>query len=162
MWEFFLSRGPSPPFGNVMFFRKKLWFILHFRTFFWGVSHVKNSKKWKWDSGRPPPLFFQNSHIFPFFFWQRPLCAAEFAKKKSDFVEYAATPVLFNPSACSWVHDSVIFTWLLIRLSNVTDVTQNKAFQTRPTTLLPLCPNISATSKPTARPCNCLNVENVT
>ena len=90
------------------------------------------------------------------------LCAAEFAKKKSDFVEYAATPVLFDPSACSWVHDSVIFTWLLIRLSNVTDVTQNKAFQTRPTTLLPLCPNISATSKPIARPCNCLNVENVT
>merc|ERR1712061_839745 len=32
-----------------------------------GVSHVKNSNKWKWDSGRPPPLFFQNSHIFPFF-----------------------------------------------------------------------------------------------
>ena len=47
---------------------KKKWFILHFRTFFGGVSHVKNSKKWKWDSGRPPPpLFFQNSHIFPFF-----------------------------------------------------------------------------------------------
>ena len=27
-----------------------------------------------WDSGRPPPpLFFQNSHIFPLFFGQRPL-----------------------------------------------------------------------------------------
>ena len=23
MWEFFLSRGPSPPFGNVMFLREK-------------------------------------------------------------------------------------------------------------------------------------------
>ena len=30
---------------------------------------LKTVKKWKWDSGRhPPPLFFQNSHIFPFFF----------------------------------------------------------------------------------------------
>ena len=99
--------------------------------------------------------------------WRIMHCSAHYALqnlifKKSDFVEYAATQVLFDPSACSWVHDSVIFTWLLIRLSNVTDVTQNQAFQTRPTTLLPLCPNISATSEPIARPCNCLNVENVT
>ena len=47
------------------------WFILHFRTFFWGVSHVKSSKKWKWDSGRPPPCFF--FFKFPVHFsWERP------------------------------------------------------------------------------------------
>ena len=64
-----VGNPPSPLFGNDMFFfKKKYFFFLHFRTFFWGVSHVKNSKKWKGDSGRPPPpLFFQNSHIFPFF-----------------------------------------------------------------------------------------------
>ena len=76
MWELFLSRGPppSPLFGNDMFVRKK-WFILHFRTlgtFIVGGSH-SNSKKWKWDSGRPPPVFFlQNFHIFPVFFGRRP------------------------------------------------------------------------------------------
>ena len=64
MWEFL--------FGNVMFLReKKLWFILHFRTLetfiVGGVSHVKNSKKWKWDSGRPPPLFFSKFPHFPVF-----------------------------------------------------------------------------------------------
>ena len=64
---------PSPLFGNDMFFFfLKLWFILHFRTFFWGISHVKNSKKWKWDSGRPPPPVFSKFPHFPVFFWQRP------------------------------------------------------------------------------------------
>ena len=64
---------PPPLFGNDMFFWKKIWFILHFRTFFGGVSHVKNSEKWKWDLGRPPPLFFSKFPHFPvFFFGQRP------------------------------------------------------------------------------------------
>ena len=40
---------------------------MHFRTFFWGVSHVKNSKKWKWDSGRPPPCFFKIPTFSRFF-----------------------------------------------------------------------------------------------
>ena len=35
-----------------------------------GISHVKNSKKWKWDSGRPTPVF-QNFHIFLF----KPACS---------------------------------------------------------------------------------------
>ena len=34
-----------------------------------GVSHVKNSKKWKWDLGSPPPLvFFLKFPHFPVFF----------------------------------------------------------------------------------------------
>merc|ERR1712061_792732 len=34
-----------------------------------GVSHVKNSKKWKWDSGRPPPPCFFKIPTFSRFFW---------------------------------------------------------------------------------------------
>ena len=33
-------------------------FFPDFTVYFWGVSHVKKSKKWMWDSGRPTPLFF--------------------------------------------------------------------------------------------------------
>ena len=43
MWEFFPSGGPPLPlFGMTRF------------------------EKWKWDSGRPPPVF--SSHIFLFIF----------------------------------------------------------------------------------------------
>ena len=35
----------------------------------WGVSHLKNSKKWKWDLGRPPPFLLVTSlnrmYLFP-------------------------------------------------------------------------------------------------
>ena len=59
---------PSPCLGmTCFFFLKKICFILHFRTFFWGVSHVKNSKKWKWDLGRPPPCFFKIPTFSRFF-----------------------------------------------------------------------------------------------
>ena len=68
MWEFFPSGGPPPPcLGMTRLFEGKnhVFFCI-----LGGVSHVKNSKKWKWDSGRPPPCFFQN---FPVFGGERPL-----------------------------------------------------------------------------------------
>ena len=88
--------GTSPPKKreNVGIFPKK-WFILHFRTFFGGVSHVKNSKKWKWDSGRTPPLFLQNSHIFPFF-RERPLDSFLFnSARKNAFLGFRAEMLFF-------------------------------------------------------------------
>ena len=59
---------PPPCLGMTCFFLKKIWFILHFRTFFGGVSHVKNSEKWKWDLGRPPPPVFFKIPTFSRFF----------------------------------------------------------------------------------------------
>ena len=60
MWEFFPSRGPPPP--------PPVWeFFPDFTIYCWGVSHVKNSKKWKWDSGRPP--YFLKIPTFSRFFW---------------------------------------------------------------------------------------------
>ena len=54
-------------------------FFPDFTVYFWGSPMLKTVKKWMWDSGRPPPLFFQNSHIFPFFFfWQRPLVISSY------------------------------------------------------------------------------------
>ena len=32
MWEKFPSGGPPPQFGNAMFFKKKIWFIFHFKA----------------------------------------------------------------------------------------------------------------------------------
>ena len=68
MWEFFPSGGPPPPppcLGMTRLFEEKnhVFFCI-----LGGVSHVKNSKKWKWDSGRPPPCFFKIP-TFSRFFW---------------------------------------------------------------------------------------------
>ena len=64
MWEFFPSRGPpSPGFGN----------FFPILPFIFGRSPMlKTVKNGSGIRVAPPPLFFQNSHIFPFFFWQRP------------------------------------------------------------------------------------------
>ena len=67
------SGTPLPPFGNVMFFRrKKLWFILHFRTletFIVGGSPmlktVKNGSGIWVDP--PPPCFFKIPTFSRFF-----------------------------------------------------------------------------------------------
>ena len=55
---------PPPCLGMTRLFEEKnhgLFCILG------GVSHVKNSKKWKWDSGRPPPPVFSKLPHFPIF-----------------------------------------------------------------------------------------------
>ena len=65
------SGTPLPPFGNVMFFRrKKLWFILHCRTletfivgWFLMLKTVKNGSGIRVD---PPPVFSKFPH-FPVF-----------------------------------------------------------------------------------------------
>ena len=56
---------PPPCLGMTRLFEEKnhVFFCI-----LGGVSHVKNSKKWKWDSGRPPPLFFSKFPHFPVFF----------------------------------------------------------------------------------------------
>ena len=70
MWEFFPSGGPPPPppcLGMTRLFEEKnhVFFCI-----LGGVSHVKNSKKWKWDSGRPPPpCFFKIPTFSRLFFW---------------------------------------------------------------------------------------------
>ena len=68
MWEFFPSGGPpSPLFGNDMFFFKKnygLFCILG--PFFGGSPMLKTVKNGSGIRVDPPPLFFQNSHIFRF------------------------------------------------------------------------------------------------
>ena len=65
IWEFFPSRAsPLPPVWECHICEDLR------NSYCWGVSHVKNSKKWKWDSGRPTPVF-QNFHIFLF----KPACS---------------------------------------------------------------------------------------
>ena len=75
MLEFFPSRGPplpSPLFGNPMFVRKKIWFILHFRTLGTFLVFTKMFTFWVvlWfvevGTGDPPPLQAKNSHFIPF------------------------------------------------------------------------------------------------
>ena len=73
MWEFFPSGGPPPPcLGMTRFFLRKIEKKHGLFCFLGGVSHVKNSKKWMWDSGRPPPVFSKFPH-FPGFFWETSL-----------------------------------------------------------------------------------------
>ena len=63
---------PPPCLGMARFFLRKIEKKHGLFCFLGGVSHVKNSKKWMWDSGRPPPCFFKIPTFSRFFFWQRP------------------------------------------------------------------------------------------
>ena len=46
-------------------------FFPDFTVYFWEVSHVKKSKKWKWDSGRTP-VFSKFPHFPVVFFGNVP------------------------------------------------------------------------------------------
>ena len=74
------GRWPKKTRENVGIFPKSgsplppVWeFFPDFTVYFWEVSHVKNSKKNGSGIRVDTPNFFQNSHIFPFFFGRRPL-----------------------------------------------------------------------------------------
>merc|ERR1719150_2848277 len=76
MWEFFPSGGPLPPsplFGNDMFLKKNGLFCI-LEPFIGGSPMLKTVKNGSGIRVDPPPLFFQNSHIFQFFLGgRRPL-----------------------------------------------------------------------------------------
>ena len=76
---------PYPLFGN----------FFPILPFIFGRSHMlKTVKIWKWNSGRPPPPFFQNSPIFPFFLGATSLNMFEYPVNRKGFkISSTSTPI---------------------------------------------------------------------